>query len=296
MFVTPPETLGTRLTDRSESTSPCRRLGDALPASAVWGRPDVAFTPAFWASLLRDRPDLRLRGAHRLTEEFREEVAACLLGGYGCPAEVGLAAFRAVRDAGLLRGPVSAADLFDVLRRPLAVAPGRSARYRFARQRSRFLAEFLSRYAGTPAGLSDPELRDWLTGFRGIGLKTASWIVRNWCDSDDVAILDVHVHRAGLLAGIFHRGDDVRRDYRDMERRFVRLARAIGARTSALDALIWEQMRLAPRLVAKAVEQYDPHRITALRSKIEGEYRCRAEEAAAEGAGSVAIPRATALR
>lgn len=34
-----------------------------------------------------------------------------------------------------------------------------------------------------------------------IGPKTASWIVRNYRKSDCVAIIDIHIHRAGLLAG-----------------------------------------------------------------------------------------------
>ncbi|MDZ3993341.1 hypothetical protein PspTeo4_24872 [Pseudomonas sp. Teo4] len=40
-------------------------------------------------------------------------------------------------------------------------------------------------------------LRDWLLELPGIGYKTASWVARNWLDADDVAILDIHILRAG---------------------------------------------------------------------------------------------------
>ena len=48
----------------------------------------------------------------------------------------------------------------------------------------------------------DVVLRDALTAIPGVGLKTASWAVRNHRASDSVAVLDVHIVRACEHLGI----------------------------------------------------------------------------------------------
>ena len=57
-----------------------------------WGRPDVLFTAAYWLTQYWMREDDFPNRCHRLGQTFQEEVVACLLGGHGIPAEVGLAA------------------------------------------------------------------------------------------------------------------------------------------------------------------------------------------------------------
>lgn len=98
-----------------------------------------------------------------------------------------------------------------------------------------------------------------MTGLDGIGPKTASWIVRNWLDSDEVAIIDIHIHRVGILTGVFGPDQIVARDYMEMELQFLAFSTAIGARSSALDALIWSQMRQANALAIKLLRQYHEH-------------------------------------
>ena len=95
---------------------------------------------------------------------------------------------------------------------------GRHVRYRFAQQKSKYVAQFLDKFGELPAVSKTKVVRDWLTQFNGIGPKTASWVVRNWFDSDDVAIIDVHLHRAGLLAGFFYSDDNPAKNYQAMER------------------------------------------------------------------------------
>ena len=85
----------------------------------------------------------------------------------------------------------------------------------------------------------------------GVGPKTASWIVRNWLGSDQVAILDIHVVRAGLLMNLFSPEDDVSKDYPCMEAKFISFSQALGVPTSDLDALIWWMMRTTPKLVRR---------------------------------------------
>ena len=86
-------------------------------------------------------------------------------------------------------------------------------------------------------------MRSWLVGLPGIGPKTASWIVRNWCDSDEVAILDIHIYRAGRLTGFFSVLDRISRNYVQMEQKFLEFAWGIGVRPSHLDAVIWRRMK-----------------------------------------------------
>jgi thermostable 8-oxoguanine DNA glycosylase len=256
-----------------------------------WGRSDVLFTPAYWAFQLRLHPELGRHGGHRLGESLKEEAAACLLGGHGIPAHIGLAAFFAVREAGLLhRSCLSADDIHDVLSRPLDVGGQRQVRYRFARQKSIYLAGLLNGFPAPQCETDARLIRDWLLGFDGVGPKTASWIVRNWFDSDQVAIIDIHVHRAGVLTGFFRPEQVVARDYTEMESQFLEFSTAIGARSSALDALIWSQMRQASTLAIRLLRQYHARTLEATELNSRGNRLCR-EVVEAEGAGGRQFPK-----
>jgi thermostable 8-oxoguanine DNA glycosylase len=159
------------------------------------------------------------------------------------PSEVGIAAFKAVKRAGLLEGAPTEGDVESVLSRPL-VLNGRSVHYRFCRPRSRYLSAAIRDLRRLDIqDKPHTEFRDLLTTIDGIGLKTASWITRNWLDSDEVAVLDVHVLRAGEIIGLFDPQASISRDYRILERRFLAFAAAISVRASRLDALIWRQMK-----------------------------------------------------
>ena len=218
-----------------------------------WGRFDVLFTPAFWAGRAWLSSLDGEQRIHRLGRTLREEIAACLLGGFGIPAEIGLAAFSRIRDRGLLDGEPSAALLMKSLREPLLVGE-RAVRYRFASQKATYLAEVLRQFDDLAVPLDDVAFRDSLARLPGIGLKTASWITRNTRDSDAVAILDVHVCRACILAGAFPPGVRVAGAYRRLEERYLAFASAIHVRPSLLDSLMWENMRRLARWVPRQVE------------------------------------------
>jgi thermostable 8-oxoguanine DNA glycosylase len=135
----------------------------------------------------------------------------------------------------LYRGDGPAADYFD-WRNALRFL------YRFAHQRSLYLTEMLTAIENEEPPADDLSFRLWLLRFRGIGPKTASWITRNWKNSDNVAIIDVHVCRAGELIGLY-RDKCPRNDYFRMVRDFLLFAQAVGVRASVLDVIIWSQMR-----------------------------------------------------
>jgi thermostable 8-oxoguanine DNA glycosylase len=129
---------------------------------------------------------------------------------------------------------------------------GRAIRYRFASQKARYLSAALETLAAESAPTqSGRALRDWLTKIPGIGFKTASWVARNWLDADDVAILDIHILRAGVLAGFFDPELTVERHYRELEDQFLAFSTGLGVRPSELDALMWYEMMASRTSVAQ---------------------------------------------
>nr|RDS93375.1 hypothetical protein DWF04_23115 [Cereibacter sphaeroides f. sp. denitrificans] len=210
----------------------------------LWGRPEWIPCPAFWAALASEVTEAS-HGFVNLSATLHEEVGFCLLGGYGVTAEMNLAFFEVLRNAGVFEqdARVPAARIEVMLRTPTNVA-GKMRRHRFPAQKAFRLEGALSRLDSARPPLGDPlALRSVLLDIPGIGPKTASWIVRNLTGSDEVAILDIHVVRAGKVMGLF--GDDVRlpRDYFTMEKRFLDFCKAIQVKASLLDAIIWGEMR-----------------------------------------------------
>lgn len=223
--------------------------------SVLWGRADAIFTPAYWLTQYWMHEDYFSGDCHRIGNSFKEEVVACLLGGYGIPAEVGLAAFERLRDRGLI-GEVnpSSEALSDSLREPMTIN-GRQVRYRFWSQKARYLEAALRMLDQTPPPVGPSRaIRNYLMKCSGIGPKTASWIVRNWYNAEDVAIIDIHVARAGLLMGLFSEKDRPEQHYLQMESRFLSLAATMGVSAAHLDALIWNCMRQSPRLVLSVLD------------------------------------------
>jgi N-glycosylase/DNA lyase len=214
----------------------------------VWGSPSQLFTPAYWATQAWLQERNGQSPANRIGKTLIEEVAACILGGYGIKAEVGLAAFNRLKEKGLLWGrPVPQREILKALSEPLVI-DGHTIRYRFSQQRSRYLSEAISGITAETPPLDDVEFRNWLVKFPGIGLKTASWVTRNWRDSDCVAIIDVHVLRAGQIIGLF-RKQKPGTDYLEMEGLFLKFAKSLTVRPSVLDSIIWCQMRMWGKLV-----------------------------------------------
>jgi thermostable 8-oxoguanine DNA glycosylase len=232
-----------------------------LPAADIevmdgvqWGSVDAFPTPAYWAYQVVARRLVGKPAGYRLGRTLAEEVAACLLGGYGIPATVGLAAYDRMRERGALSGnPVSEKDLEALLKEPLEVG-GKSIRYRFAAQKARYLAAALPLAHAAPEFNVGRQLRDWLLVVPGIGHKTASWIARNWLDANDVAILDIHIMRVGQVIGLFPKNLTVERNYAELEERFLRLSTSLDVRASELDAVIWWEMASSPLTVRHLIE------------------------------------------
>ncbi|MFB6451393.1 8-oxoguanine DNA glycosylase [Bradyrhizobium tunisiense] len=209
-----------------------------------WGAFEHPLTPAFWVAQawLTGKPS---EGGFQLGRTLEEEVVYCVLGGYGIPAEVGVAA--AERVCRVLPQLSTSDDqcslLRDLLSLPLQIA-GRNVRYRFAVQRAAYLARALAMLTSVDEPeLTDVALRNALLKLPGIGPKTASWIVRNRRASNDVAILDVHIVRACKIMRVFPNAADPARRYFELEERFLAFCRATGSAASSMDAVMWSTMR-----------------------------------------------------
>ncbi|WP_202845041.1 8-oxoguanine DNA glycosylase [Luteimonas saliphila] len=227
---------------------------EVLPG-VPWGLVEAFPTPAYWAYQVLVRRIEARPIRYRIGQTLREEVAACLLGGHGIPARIGLVTFEHLRAKGAFgeRAP-DEATLYAWLSEPIAV-DGRTVRYRFAAQKARYLAAALNALSDAQVpSQSGRTLRDWLLKLPGIGYKTASWVARNYLDADDVAILDIHILRAGVFARFLDSNLTVERDYLRLEEQFLSFSHALGVRPSELDAVIWLDMMASPGSVARAME------------------------------------------
>jgi N-glycosylase/DNA lyase len=234
------------------------QLGLPAPSAEIvpgvcWGRFEDFFTPAFWvARSWIDGENSRLTD-YTIGRSLREEVAACLLGGHGMAAELGVAAFDRLRERGLLDGERDAEEIETALCEPLTIQ-GRQLKYRYPRTKARFVAEAMRKLrVEQPPRESAVALRNWLLSFPGIGPKTASWITRNHLHSDEVAILDVHIVRAGVLMGLFTPTQTVEKNYFDMETRLVEFARMVGVSLAKFDSMVWWYMRELNQMALDAV-------------------------------------------
>jgi N-glycosylase/DNA lyase len=219
-----------------------------------WGQPWQVATPAYWIARTKEsyspeaKPDASRR--HQLADSLESEVALCLLGGHGMPYEMGLAAFAAIQDAGVLDLDTPTFDDFlRVLTKPLSFS-GASRKYRFASQRSSWLAGAIAALRQGEVPEQPTPLRAWLQTIRGIGPKTASWVVRNHFADSNVAILDVHIVRAAKRANVFANQWAQASQYTLMENAFLEWADLGNVRAADLDAVIWQEEAFRARLGA----------------------------------------------
>ena len=209
------------------------------------GEPWQLGTAAYWEDVARSATP---PSDHRLGRTLEEEVAACILGGYGVPFETGNAALQRLIEVGALNSTScwSASRIELELQRPLLVRD-RQRRYRFPRQRAQRIQSAMSQLRLHDIPADDLELRALLLTIPGIGPKTASWVVRNFRASDAVAVVDIHIVRAGLVAGIFSPDWKLPKHYDAFETAFLTWANRAGLRPSTLDAVVWGALAHNPR-------------------------------------------------
>jgi len=227
-------------------------LMEGIPWGNIAGFPTIAY----WTYRVLQRRLEHKTIQYKLGRTLLEETAACLLGGHGIPASMGLAAFEHLKNKNAFSGEViSEPKLYEWLSEPLKYND-KLARYRFAKQKAKYLHSAMVELSqnSTPQD-SGRELRDWLMNIKGVGPKTASWITRNWMDANDVAILDIHLYRAGLLGRFFPKEMTIEKNYFELEERFLSIAKAVNVNASELDAVIWHEMQNSSRVI-KLLNQF----------------------------------------
>lgn len=184
---------------------------------------------------------------YKLGANLKEEVVACLLGGYGLKAELGLLAFHRIKNLRLICQEASFEDIEDAISAPFRW-DGRDIHYRFSRQKAKYIYGFLQRNdIEEMEMMSGSRLRERLMTVKGIGPKTASWIARNQGNCEDVAIVDIHIYRAGRLAGFVNPRWDMQKDYYKIEESFLDFCHSINALPSKMDSIMWNQMKESNR-------------------------------------------------
>lgn len=230
--------------------------GSEVLNGVLWGDPWTLFTPAYWiAQAWMSEVDLNRSGGFSAKHGIVGELGFCILGGYGITAELATSAYERCWDAGLFSRYETRPEAWAAeLSAPLRVGC-RQMKYRYPNQKSRFLAAAMQyvqeNQLRTDSGVA---LREQLLNIPGVGYKIASWVARNVLDSDDVAILDIHIIRAGLLCGLFSPAQRVERHYKEMEARFLLFCEKLQVRPSVLDYLIWEGMRSAGPLPLRLLD------------------------------------------
>ena len=209
-----------------------------------WGFCYQLYTPAFWKLQYLLNSFSVDKNVHRISANITEEIVLCILGGYGIPSEMGMMAFERFKNEELIRKGVSFEMVSIALNRPFQVGQTKSIRYRFANQKAKYIHDFLNRndLDAIPEH-DDLSLRNWLMTLKGIGPKTASWITRNWLRSERVAILDVHILRAGMITGFFSRKFNIATEYYDLENKYLAFCKFLEVRPSDMDAIIWSYMK-----------------------------------------------------
>jgi len=219
-----------------------------------WGHYCQLYTPAFWKFMYLIYGSQIDSRHHKIGSDIIEEVVACLLGGYGMPSELGIAAFKRLQEDSLIKPGVSYCKIEKALFAPFEMEDGTMKRYRFYNQKSKYIYRFLHRndLSYIPSD-DDISFRNWLLTVDGIGFKTASWITRNWLQSENVAILDIHILRAGKIAGFFGETGDVAKKYLNLENNYIDFCKALEVLPSNMDAIIWNYMKKTNKLALQVL-------------------------------------------
>ncbi|MGP1715554.1 MAG: 8-oxoguanine DNA glycosylase [Methylophilus sp.] len=237
----------------------CPAADVELLPNVKWGMFEATYTPANWLYLVEARKHAGKPINNKIGSTLLEEVCACLLGGYGIPAYVGLAAFKALKDVGAFNGTHWDEELIvEWLSQPMLI-DGRPVKYRFAKQKAKYIAGAIEYLTTNQMPMdSGKSLRDGLMNMRGCGPKTAGWAARNFLDADDIAILDIHILRAGKIGGFLDPTLTVQKDYLKLEEQFIAFSNALGTRTSELDAEIWYQFSQYARQTHQILREITP--------------------------------------
>lgn len=191
------------------------------------------------------------------TEACQAQFWFCMLGGYSITYEINLVAHEMLSlKPGLTRAALLAesfvSDAEETLR-ALPIGPNNQRRlvsYRFPASKAKSLPKAAQWLETT--GLWDLTklfevtstlARERLLSCPGMGLKTASWFLRNIGHGKGLAIVDVHVARLATSLQLVPEGLDPIKDYLEFERLLCVHCSTFGFDVSELDLAMWHYSR-----------------------------------------------------
>lgn len=192
----------------------------------------------------------------RSSASVEDELLFCLLGGHGVTFELARSATAVLAPLNVFGSEWETAELAAAIRRELEAAQfeprrldGSLRRYRYPVRKALLIsqaAEWVRLRRPLEehlVELSDQGARrEFLCECPGIGMKTASWLLRNVGLGEALAVVDVHLLRALAAAG---RITEARlpRDYHAVEQHFLAWCDELNAPPAAFDLMVWEWQR-----------------------------------------------------
>ena len=194
--------------------------------------------------------------------DLEQELLFCLLGGFGITYEQGRSAATIIYRLDPFSEDWSDDALFETIARRLEQPwfepprqDGSLRRYRFPRHKASVIVN-ARRWLRDNTTLNErlrgldscKERRELLSECPGVGMKTASWVLRNLGLGADLAIIDTHVLRA--LSDSSRVPETVRlpRDYELAEKAFLTWCTQLDAPPAAFDLFVWDWQRGALQL------------------------------------------------
>ena len=223
----------------------------------LWGEFTAVFTPAYWLTQywMNGFGENNFDITRKYCGDIIEETVFCLLGGYGITAETARAVFVECQKNDMIEGMEESQEVWREQLNKKYLVDGRYISYRFPNKKAKYISNAIAKLKKMDKKLEGKRLRQQLMQIDGIGPKTAGWIVRNCTGSDEVAIIDIHIQRAGQLCNLFDLTWTVSRHYWRMEEIFLDFCTQLQVKPSIFDFLIWEQMRKMGMLATDAVRR-----------------------------------------
>lgn len=199
------------------------------------------------------------QGNHLYNEIMLEELFFILLGGFGISYELNKSALALLKQKGYLDSSLyndqekiiitakNLRDEFNIKQFEPNSLNGEYRKYRFIETKPKVIVKAgywlwqecawdLESYFYNHKGLFT---REWLCSCPGIGMKSASWFLRNIGVNDDYAVFDVHVLRFLDKVGIKVPQVITEKVYIQLEMILREICNKIGVSLGKMDYLLW---------------------------------------------------------
>ncbi len=241
----------------ADSAYPTDQLSPSGESSGVQvRRRRPATAPIDWAMVWRSYGDLYVRRISELitaaSADIEHELLFCILGGHGVSYELARSAAFRLRQLDVFAVDWDPQALQVRVREELNEAQFQPARKNGSLRRYRFPTRKAAHVAAAASWVkkrrplaellrgieSEHRRRELMCQCPGVGLKSASWLLRNAGLAENLAVIDVHVLRALASSGRIN-GVRLPQDYLAIEGKFLDWCSELEAPPAAMDLLLW---------------------------------------------------------